>query len=198
MAKTDDGVSPEGAVRLYLMFLANPDGLRDDAEIKRLETEANKAKDPIDKARALAALRRAKSVDGSVFRADFVRYAKRWAEDNDIPADVLSEMGVPRTDLVEAGLVTGGPRRGRPPRATTSGTTKTRAPQVRLETITAFVRELKGTFVLSDIQKDAGGSPMTIRKAVDGLVSAGEVEKLGPQENWNGRGRAPIVYRRKP
>ena len=37
---------------------------------------------------------------------------------------------------------------------------------------------------------------MTVRKAVDGLVQSGDVVKLGPQENWNGRGRAPFVYRR--
>jgi hypothetical protein len=54
----------------------------------------------------------------------------------------------------------------------------------------------KGTFVLSDIQNDISGSPMTVRKAVESLVQAGELEKLGPQENWNGRARAPIVYRR--
>jgi len=196
MAKPSDPVSPEGAVRLYLMYLDNPEGLRNEAEIKSLEDDVAKAKDPIDKARALAALHRARNVDGSSYRADFVRYAKAWADDNDIPAAVLAEMGVPQADLADAGLIA--PRT--PPMRVTKlprvGPPKTRAKQVRLETIITFVEGLTGTFVLSDIQRDVGGSPMTVRKAVEELVRRGEVERLGPQENWSGKGRAPNVYRR--
>jgi hypothetical protein len=196
MARPADPVSPEGAVRLYLMYLEDPQSLRNDAEISRLEEDAARAKDPIDRARALAALHRARNVDGETYRADFVRHAKTWADDNDIPAAVLSEMGVPDEDLAEAGLVA----RPTPPmrviRLPRAGPPKTRAKQVRLETIVDFVLGLTGTFVLSDIQKDVGGSPMTVRKAVEELVRRGEVERLGPQENWSGKGRAPNVYRR--
>jgi hypothetical protein len=195
MAKPSDPVSPEGAVRRYLMYLDNPEGLRNEAEIKGLEEDAAKAKDPIEKARALAALHRARNVDGSSFRADFIRHVKTWADDNDIPAAVLAEMGVPQADLVEAGLVSGRPPAMRVTKLPRVGPPKTRAKQVRLETIVAFVRGLSGTFVLSDIQKDVGGSPMTVRKAVEELVRQGEVERLGPQENWTGKGRAPNVYR---
>ena len=196
MAKSADPVSPEGAVRLYLLYLENPESLRNEAEIKRLEEDVTRAKDPIDKARALAALHRARNVDGRTFRADFVRHAKAWADDNDIPAEVLGELGVPHADLVEAGLVAPRTPAVRITRLPRVGPPKTRAKQVRLETIVGFVRGLTGTFVLSDVQKDVGGSPMTVRKAVEELVRSGEVERLGPQENWSGKGRAPNVYRR--
>jgi len=196
MAKSADPVSPEGAVRLYLMYLENPEALRNEAEIKRLEEDAARSKDPIDRARALAALHRARDVDGATFRADFVKHAKTWADDNDIPAAVLSEMGVPHADLVEAGLLAPKAPPVRITRLPRVGPPKTRAKQVRLETIVHYVRGLTGTFVLSDIQKDVGGSPMTVRKAVEELVRSGEVERLGPQEHWSGKGRAPNVYRR--
>jgi hypothetical protein len=56
----------------------------------------------------------------------------------------------------------------------------------------AYVLEQKGTFLLAEVMGDAGGSPATIRKAVDELVGAGQVERLGPVPDYSGRGRAPI------
>ncbi len=40
----------------------------------------------------------------------------------------------------------------------------------------------------------AGGSPATVRKAVEDLVESGRVEKLGPAVGHTGRGRAPTQY----
>lgn len=60
----------------------------------------------------------------------------------------------------------------------------------------AFVLEQKGTFVLADVQNGIGSSPATVRKAVDELVEAGQIEKPGSVPDWHGRGRAPVQYGR--
>src|SRR3712207_13552 len=102
----------EEAVRLYLMFLADPDKLVDQAGLKKLESEVDKAKDPIDRVRAIAALEKAKNVDGSAYRSDFIRYAKDWADSEGVPAAAFRQMGVPDDVLTEAGFETGRRRRG--------------------------------------------------------------------------------------
>jgi hypothetical protein len=58
------------------------------------------------------------------------------------------------------------------------------------------VLDLKGTFVLTDTLNGVGGSQATVRKAVDELSEAGQVEKVGPVPDYSGRGRAPVQYRR--
>ena len=117
----------EEAVRLYLMFLADPDKLVDQAGLKKLETDVDKAKDPIDRVRAIAALEKAKNVDGSTYRADFTRYAKEWADSEGVPAGAFRQMGVPDDVLSEAGFEAGrGRRRGAGRRA--AGTTRAMAP----------------------------------------------------------------------
>jgi hypothetical protein len=63
--------------------------------------------------------------------------------------------------------------------------------------IAEHIKSLTEPFVLTDIADRIGGSPMTIRKAVDQLISEGIVVRLGPVPDHNGRGRAPIRYRTK-
>jgi hypothetical protein len=36
---------------------------------------------------------------------------------------------------------------------------------------------------------------MTVRKAIEQMVESGNVERLGPDPQYRGRGRAPIRYR---
>jgi hypothetical protein len=87
-----------------------------------------------------------------------------------------------------------GRRRGRP--AAGDDAPRQRAKAVPADDIKKFVLDLKGTFVLTDVQSGIGGSPATVRKAVEELVEAGQVEKLGPMADYQGRGRAPIQYGR--
>jgi hypothetical protein len=47
---------------------------------------------------------------------------------------------------------------------------------------------------LSAAQQGAGGTPATIKKAVDALIGEGRVERLGPVPGYQGRGRAPVQY----
>ena len=65
----------EKAIRDYLLFLTDPESMRDDAEIHRLEAAAREVSDPIEKLRLLSAAQRAGEVDGSHFEQAFIASA---------------------------------------------------------------------------------------------------------------------------
>jgi hypothetical protein len=184
----------EEAVRLYLMFLADPDKLVDQAGLKKMESEVDKAKDPIDRVRAIAALEKAKNVDGSAYRADFTRYAKEWADSEGVPAAAFRQMGVPEDVLGEAGFDSTRRRRGGRRSATTSRLRAPRAKAVGSDQIRRWILDQSDSFTLSSAQQGVGGTPATIKKAVDALIGEGRVERLGPVPGYQGRGRAPIQY----
>jgi hypothetical protein len=191
MPRTD--FDSEGAVRLYLLYLEDPAKLRDTAEIQKKTQAVLDAKDPIDKLRALAELERASEVDEVPLREGFVKHAKAWSDEQQIPVSAFTELRVPDDVLREAGFdVPTKARRGR--RAGPSEPRRQRAKAVPAEEIKTYVLNQRGTFVLADITSGVGGSPATIRKAVDELVESGQVEKLGPMPDYHGRGRAPTQY----
>jgi hypothetical protein len=198
MPATDDRGDAEGAVRSYLVYLEDPRKLRDEAAIQRLTQAVLVADDPIDKLRALAELERAAQVDEKAVRSGFVDHARAWAESEDVPVTAFRELGVPDEVLREAGfeVPAGLPRRARAARAAGAGTGRTRARAVPVDEIKAHVLGLDGPFVLSDVMSGVGGSPATIRKAVDELVEAGQVARLGPVPDHSGRGRAPVQFMR--
>lgn len=194
---TTDKIDPEGAVRLYLLFLEDPNKLRDETEIQKKTQAVLDAKDPIEKLKALSELERVAKVHEAPLRDAFVEHAKAWAEAAGIPVSAFRELQVPDEVLREAGFdVPVSARRGRRGRAASDGATRQRAKAVPVDEIKGHVLDLKGTFVLADIQSAIGGSPATVRKAVDELVEAGQVERLGPVPDYAGRGRAPIQYGR--
>lgn len=188
----------ESQVRRYLMYLEDPGSLRDPAEIQRKTVAVLEAKDPIEKLKALAEVERASAVDEGSFRAGFVEHARAWAEEHGVPVAAFRELRVPDDVLQEAGFDV--PRRGRGRaggRRAAAGSaprTRTRAPSVPVDDVKAHVLGLQGTFTLADVQAGAGGSPATIRKAVEDLVGSGQVKKLGPAKDYRGRGRAPTQY----
>lgn len=199
MAKGDtEQPTGEGAVRLYLMYLTDPESLRDESRIKTLTADVERAKDPIEKLRALAELEKARAVDPGQFRDGFVRHAKAWADEQGISAGAFRELGVPDDALAEAGFDVGGGRRGRGRaggrRATPATSGRQRAKAVPADEIKRQVLDLGGPFTLSQVMDRAGGSPATVRKAVEDLVASGKVEKLGPAPDHSGRGRAPTLY----
>jgi hypothetical protein len=192
----NNNVDPEGAVRLYLLYLEDPGKLRDETEIQRKTQVVLDAKDPIDKLKAIADLERAANVDEAPLREGFVKHAKPWADEIGVPLSAFRELKVPDEVLQEAGFeVPTGRRRGRGG-AAASGEPRQRAKKVPIEDIKAHVLNLAGTFLLSDVMSGAGGSPATVRKAVDELIEAGQVEKLGPVPDYHGRGRTPVQYSR--
>jgi hypothetical protein len=183
----------EGAVRSYLLYLEDPAALRDDAEIAKRNKAVADATDPIDKLKALAALEEASTIDEAPLREGFVAHAKAWAEAQGVPSSAFQQLKVPEDVLRKAGFsLPASGRRGR--RGTGEG--RQRAKAVTVEDIKAHVLAQKGTFILTDVMNGIGGSQATVRKAIDELISTGDVERLGPVPDYSGRGRAPIQYKR--
>lgn len=196
MTVTTDAFDPESVIRQYLLFLDDPNKLRDEAEIEKAQQAVDEAQDPIERLKAHAELARASNVDEEPLKKGFVSHAKAWAEEQGIPLPAFREMQVPDEVLREAGFDVPAPRRrGRGGAA--AGEDRQRAKAVPVDEIKAYVLRQESPFLLADIQDGLGGSPATVRKAVDELTEAGQVEKLGPVHDYQGRGRAPVRYRRK-
>lgn len=173
-----------------MQYLADPSKLVDQASVKKLETDVDKVKDPIDKLKAIAALERARAVDGSLFEEAFVRDARSWAEAEGIPLAAFRTMGVPDAVLARAGFDDGKRRARGGRKATRTG----RAKSTSAEAIQGWVLASKASFTLADVQKSIGGSPATIKKAIDELTASGQLTNLGPVAEHVGRGRAPYHY----
>lgn len=183
----------EEATRAYLQYLTDPDSLRDEDHVKQLRTHAAQTEDVLERARLLAEAHRAEDIDEEPLRKGFIEHAKAWATANDVPPSVLQEMGVPEDVLSQAGFETG--RRSR--RGTSRGSTGVRTKRISSEQVRQHVLGRTAAFTLKDVSDGLGGSLMTIRKVVEELVEAGSVERLGPIEDYQGRGRAPVQYRTK-
>jgi hypothetical protein len=187
-------VDPENAIRRYLLFLDDPTKLRDEGEVQRRTVAVLEAADPIEKLKALAALERAASVDEAELRDGFVRHAKSWADDHGISVRAFRELKVPDNVLAAAGFdVPAGRRRGRPP-TPEGGEGRPRRRMVSSRDIKDAVLAFTEPFTLNDVMAKAGGSPLTVRKAVDELIDEGRVDKRGPVPDYRGRGRAPVQY----
>jgi hypothetical protein len=185
---------PEQAIRTYLTSLKDPASLVNVEHIAELERRAEASTDPIEKLKALAALSKARVPDLGTFEQAFVKHARTWAETNDIPPATFGELGVPEKVLRVAGLLG---RQGRPSRASRRRDGVAAGRSVTATTIAESILAQGGhVFTLADVAHMIGGSPMTIRKAVDGLVQSGKVIRLGPTPNWSGRGRAPLQFKK--
>lgn len=199
----DELATAEGAVRRYLRFVADPSSLIDHAAIAELEREVQAADDPIEKLKLLSRLEKVRAVDGERTKIDFIRYAKVWADANEISPAAFRALGVDDQLLLAAGIgarsraTAGSARRGpvRRSAATGGGETGGRAANVSAAHIKDVVAGWSDEFVLADVVARVGGSPITVRKAIDELVEAGTVANLGPKQHHDGRGRAPFVYR---
>lgn len=188
----------EDAVRRYLTWISDPSSLRDETLIAELERKIDAADDPIEKIHLASDLHRARQVDGTSLRREFVSVARAWAEAQGIVPEAFLELGVPAEDLRRAGLDV----RVAPTRRAEVGTvdrpgrpTATRARRTSVEDIRAGARSFDGPFTIADLRDRVGGSPATVRKALDAMVDAGEVENLGAADDWPGPGRPPHRYR---
>lgn len=195
----DELATAEAAVRRYLQFVADPSSLVDHAAIAELERHAQAADDPIDKLKLLSRLEKARAVDGERTKIDFIRYAKAWADANDVSPSAFTALGVDDQLLLAAGIGArqraGAATTRRPPVRHADGGGSTRAANVSAAHIKEVVASWTDEFVLADVVAKVGGSPITVRKAIDELVEAGTVRNLGPKQHHDGRGRAPFVYR---
>jgi hypothetical protein len=193
--RDDAPPSPEEAIRSYLLFLDDPSKLRDEAEVQRRTLAVLEAQDPIEKLKALAALEKAAAVDEKALRAGFIEHARGWAAANGISVKAFRELKVPVDVLAAAGFEVA-PERGRKSVTGTVGTGEVarRRPAVSAADIKEAVLTFAEPFTLNAVMAKVGGSPMTVRKAVEDLIAEGRVEKQGPVPGYAGRGRAPIQY----
>src|SRR5262245_12950957 len=123
-------LSPEEAVRLYLVHLEDPSQLVDEAKINAAQAAVEQAKDPLARLKALADLEHARQPDTSQVERDFIAHAKAYADAESIPVSAFREMGVPTDVLARAGF----PVRARRAAGTTAtGAPRQRAPRVPLE-----------------------------------------------------------------
>lgn len=181
----------ETAVRQYLLYLEDPGQLRDEADVQKKSQAVEAAVDPIDKLKALAELERVAKVEEGPLREGFVAHAKAWADQTGVPVSGFREMKVPDDVLRAAGFDVPAGRRGR-----SAGAGRQRARAVSVADIKNYVLAQTGTFLLADVMAGVGGSQATVRKAIDELIDAGQVNKLGPVPHYTGRGRAPTQYSR--
>ena len=185
--------SPEDAVRRYLLWIEDPGSIVDEAAVARATAAVADAADPLARLHALADLEHARSADADGVEADFVAHARAYAEAQSIPVAAFQASGVPDAVLRQAGLLAGG--RGARRAASGNGAIGTRAPNVPIEDLKAAVHRLPKQFTLAEVSREAGGGAVaTVRKAVDELIADGQVRKLGPKPDHQGRGRAPTLY----
>lgn len=182
--------SPEDAVRRYLLWLEEPESIIDADAVARAEAAVAEAADPLARLHALADLEHARASDAAGVTADFVAHAKAYAEAQSIPLAAFEGLGVPAEVLRQAGLTGGRGRRGG-----SGGGGGQRAPKVSIDELKAAARRLPKQFTLADVAREAGGgSPQTVRKAIDEMIGAGQARNLGPKPDHHGRGRAPTLY----
>lgn len=191
--------SPEQAVRRYLAWVADPDSAVDQDAVDAADAAFAAATDPIAKLHAAAARERAASADVSAIEHDFVVHAKAYADAEAIPAAAFEALGVGVDVLKQAGFAVATPRGRR--RASSSGTAPIRssgtprAAQVSVAAIKSVAVQMPKQFTLGQLaDKAGGGSPVTVRKAVDELIAEGRAAKLGPAPDHQGPGRAPTLY----
>jgi hypothetical protein len=190
MLKSDETLTPEAAVRLYLLFLEDPQKLIDRQEVKNLEDEVDKAKDPIAKLKAISALQRAQAVDPASYAYDFIKHARRWAESEGVPVSAFRQMGVPEDVIAAAGFDSsrrGGGRRGR---SRSEGAPK--RSRVNTEQLMQGILGLEGDFTIRDVSERVGGSPLTVKNTLSMLEAQGTITPAG--ERSGSRGRAARAW----
>lgn len=182
----------ETVVRNYLLALNDPSTLIDSDRITKLEKAVEAEQDPVERLKLQAKLHQASAPDLSNIENEFVSVVQRWAGEHGITADMLASEGVPRDVLKQAGMASG--RSGRKKMATS----KPRKPRVSRDDVKAHVKKSRGKFTLVEIAHATNASAATVRKVVNDMVDEGAIANLGPDESYEGPGRAPLVYQKTP
>lgn len=178
-------MTSEEAVRQYLMYLHNPESLRDEDKIREAELAVEQAGDPLEKLKAYADLRFAQDIDGDEYRTAFTAHAKAYAEAEDIPVDAFLDMGVPEQDLQAAGFDVGSRSAG------SQGSGRSRVSSADVQ---SAALSFATPFTVAELEERTGASIGTVRKVIGDLVGDGRLSEQGEDPDWSGRGRAPMRY----
>ncbi len=192
-----DPVAPEHAVRRYLAWVDDPSSAIDQDAVDRAEAAFASASDPIDRLHAAAAREKAKAADVAQLQTDFVTHARAYAETEGIPVEAFRTLGVSDDVLSEAGFAVPSSRGRRGPAAgaRSSSASTPRSPQIPVSQLKAVATQMPKQFTLAQLAERAGGgSPATVRKAVEELIAEGRAASLGPKPDHQGPGRAPTLY----
>jgi hypothetical protein len=187
----------EHAVRRYLAWVDDPSSAVDEEAVARAEAAFAEATDPIDKLHAAAARERARAADVDALRVAFEAHARSYADAEGIPVEAFRSLGVPDDVLASAGFAVPSSRGRRGPvaGARRARSDAPRAPQVPIGRIKSAAMQMPKQFTLAQLAEEAGGgSPATVRKAVEELIAEGRAASLGPNPNHTGPGRAPTLY----
>lgn len=199
------------AVRDYLEALQDPNTAVDWEQVEDLATQIAETDDPVQRVLLRGEWRRASDPETYLpqLEADFIAYAKQWAETNRVTADDFYYEGVPLEVLREAGLHVSEDiiRESEEfaddgddlldDRAESSPAGGGEGGDVSFEPGTAGARilEAMGTepFTINDLVERTGASRTTVRSTIERLVDAGRVTELPPLDTGTA-GRAPRRY----
>src|SRR4051794_24847124 len=188
VAKSDVRVSAsdeaEEAVKAYLSTLDKPRRRGRQARPKPdFETATKGITDPLAKLAAIKAERErvANIVVGDDTEEGFIQYGKVWAKIHGYNREDFAALGVSRRVL---DAVFGG------------GTTSVKSPPSRAARVStkavaeAITSKPPGTsLTVSQVMREAGGSPATVRKVLDDLAAAGTVTEPIDDPKHSGKGR---------
>lgn len=181
----------EQAVEVYLATIGKPKPRGRQARQKPdFETATKGITDPLGKLAAIKAERErvANIVVGDPAEEGFIKYGKVWAKIHDYDREDFAALGVSKRVL---DAVFGGSA----PRANAASN---RAPRVSTKDIVdSITKKAAGTWLtVSGVMREAGGSPATVRKVLDGLSAAGTLTEPIDDPKHSGKGRAAKVWER--
>lgn len=185
--------SVEHAVSDYLRALKDPDSLRDDDTISKLEQQLESSPDSLERLRLRQQLLDAQAPSIDRYEEGFVTHAKAWADDHSITSKAFAEEGVSAAVLRRAGFDVAGGGTGRGRRAAGAGTGRKRT-RVTVEEVRQAIP--KGTFTIKMLQDESGASPAVVRKVVAEEMSSNRLTAEGTDPDHRGPGRAPVLYRK--
>ena len=181
----------EKAVRGYLGALNDPTSLRDESTLTQLRKEHEGTTDTLARIQLRQKILDAENPSIESYEEGFVTHAKAWADDKGVTADAFLAEGVDPSVLRRAGFSVSARQRGGSRRRAGRTTRRTRvtADQVR----GAIPR---GGFTVKQLQERSGASPVVVRKVIEQETKAGRLQKVGPDPDHRGPGRAPVLYKR--
>ena len=180
----------DAKVHAYLAFIQDPNSVLNAKEIAKAQKAFDTETDPAKKLLARKALTEAQTPDGTKVTADFISVAKRWAEAQDLDADVfIDTYDVPRTVLRDAGF------------DVRVGVYKAR---VKGNEVRDYVLTLKGPWEITDVvtgmteKFGVGPSNAGARNAIAPLLDEKKIIDIGPDPDRFLRGKPPTRYEVAP
>jgi hypothetical protein len=179
------------AVKVYLATIGKPKPRGRQARQKPdFETATKGITDPLAKLAAIKAERErvANIVVGDPAEEGFVKYGKVWAKIHDYDREDFAALGVSKR-VLDAVFGESTPR---------AKAASNRAPRVSTKDIVdTITTKAAGTWLtVSGVMREAGGSPATVRKVLDGLAAAGALTEPIDDPKHSGKGRAAKVWER--